>query len=199
MTMDTFNEQEELKEPSTTAKETTSKKSEKFEELPKHLRSVASNKGKYYLTNNDLLPAVIESKDKGFITDKLARMLMLLTDRYSRRANFVGYSYREDMVSSALTNLCQNALKFDPEKSKNPFAFYTTAIHHSFLQFMMDEKKQHYIRDTMLVDNGQSPSNNFKDSIVAKNLKKKKKVTKKEQKRVAAIEQKQLSDSFLEF
>lgn len=118
-------------------------------------------KGKYYLTNQDLLPAVIDAKSKGFLTDKLARMLMLLTDRYSRRSNFSGYSFREDMVSSALTNLCQNALKFDPEKSSNPFAFYTTAIHNSFLQYMMGEKKHRYIRDTLLIQAGCDASFTF--------------------------------------
>jgi len=119
---------------------------------------------KYYLTNADLLPAVLESKSVGRITDKLARMLMLLTDRYSRKANFSGYSFREDMVSAALINLCQNALKFNPEKSSNPFAFYTTAIKNSFLQYMLDEKKQRYIRDTLLVEAGQDASYSFMES-----------------------------------
>jgi DNA-directed RNA polymerase specialized sigma24 family protein len=119
---------------------------------------------KYYLTNADLLPAVLEAKKHGKITDKLARMLMLLTDRYSRKANFSGYSFREDMVSAALINLCQNALKFDPAKSSNPFAFYTTAIKNSFLQYMLEEKKQRFIRDTLLVEAGQDASHSFMGS-----------------------------------
>ena len=119
---------------------------------------------KYYLTNGDLLPAVLEAKERGRITDRLARMLMLLTDRYSRKANFNGYSFREDMVSAALINLVQNALKFDPEKSHNPFAFYTTAIKNSFLQYMLDEKKQRYIRDQLLTEAGQDASHSFMES-----------------------------------
>lgn len=119
---------------------------------------------KYYLTNADLLPAVLEAKERGRITDKLARMLMLLTDRYSRKANFNGYSFREDMVSAALINLVQNALKFNPEKSSNPFAFYTTAIKNSFLQYMLDEKKQRFIRDTLLVEAGQDASHSFMET-----------------------------------
>lgn len=131
------------------------------DELPASVTAVSSGKGKYYLTNQDLLPAVIDAKAKGIITDKLAKMLMLLTDRYSRRSNFIGYSFRSDMVSSALVNLCQNALKFDPERSNNPFAFYTTAIHNSFLQYMSDEKKHRFIRDSLLVDQGSDPSHSF--------------------------------------
>jgi len=119
---------------------------------------------KYYLTNADLLPAVLEAKERGKMTDKLARMLMLLTDRYSRKANFNGYSFREDMVSAALVNLVQNALKFNPEKSSNPFAFYTTSIKNSFLQYMLDEKKERFIRDTLLTEAGQDASYSFMES-----------------------------------
>lgn len=119
---------------------------------------------KYYLTNADLLPAVLEAKKHGKMTDKLARMLMLLTEKYSLKSNWAGYSFREDMVSAALINLCHNALKFDPAKSSNPFAFYTTAIRNSFLQYMIDEKKQRYIRDTLLVEAGQDASYSYMES-----------------------------------
>jgi hypothetical protein len=119
---------------------------------------------KYYLTNSDLFPAILEAKKVGIMTDKLAKMLMLLTDRYSRRSNFGGYSFREDMVSAALINLCHNWHKFDPAKSSNPFAFYTTAIRNSFLQYMLDEKKQRFIRDSLLIEAGQDASHSFMQS-----------------------------------
>lgn len=131
---------------------------------PNHDVWVVNKKAKYYLTNTDLLPAVLEAKERGKMTDKLARMLMLLTDRYSRKSNFSGYSFREDMVSAALINLVQNALKFDPAKSSNPFAFYTTAIKNSFLQYMLEEKKQRYIRDQLLFDAGHEASHTFSES-----------------------------------
>lgn len=139
--------------------------------IPEYLKGVATGRGKYYLTNADLLPAVLDAKSQGKVTDKLARMLMLLTMRYSLSSSFAGYSYREDMVSAALVNLCQNALKFDPAKSSNPFAFYTKAIHRSFLQYMSDEKKQHYIRDVKLIEEGHDPSHNFKDNIILRKMK----------------------------
>lgn len=117
--------------------------------------------GKYYLTNATLLPEVIKCRKAGKISNELAKMLMLLTDRYSRSSQFGGYTFREDMVSEALINLCQNALKFDPEKSSNPFAFYTTSIYHSFLQFLNNEKKHRNIRDKMLIELGENPSFNY--------------------------------------
>lgn len=116
-----------------------------------------STKG-HYVTNGQLLPAVLEAKELGRVTDKLIGMIRQIAERYSHKHNFVGYSYREDMVCAAVMNLCNNALKFNPEKSSNPFSFYTTAIHNSFLQYMADEKKHRNIRDALLVDAGANPS-----------------------------------------
>lgn len=115
----------------------------------------------HYVTNGQLLPAVIEAKELNVVTDKLIGMIWMIAERYSRKANFVGYSFREDMVAAAVANLCNNALKFNPEKSVNPFSFYTTAIHNSFLQFLAEEKKQRTIRDELLIESGANPSYNF--------------------------------------
>lgn len=118
---------------------------------------------RYYLSNSKLLPAVIAAKAKGRVTNELAEMLMMLTTRYAQRPCFSGYSYKEDMISEALTNLCQNALKFNEEKSNNPFAYYTQCINNSFLQFLNVEKKHRQIRDQLLVDLGENPSYNFSE------------------------------------
>jgi len=115
----------------------------------------------HYVTNAQLLPAVLEAKELGKVTDKLIRMIWMIAERYSRKSNFVGYSFREDMVAVAMVNLCNNALKFNPDKSANPFSFYTTAIHNSFLQYMADEKKHRKVRDRLLIESGANPSYNY--------------------------------------
>jgi DNA-directed RNA polymerase specialized sigma24 family protein len=65
------------------------------------------------------------------------------------------------MVSEAMVDLCKSALKFNPEKSDNPFAFYTTCITNSFFGFLNKEKKHRKIRDQLLIDIGENPSFNF--------------------------------------
>lgn len=115
----------------------------------------------HYVTNKQLLPEVLRAKELGRVTDELAKMFMMIAERYSRKSNFVGYSFREDMVSVALINLCANGLKFKPERSSNPFSFYTTMIHNSFLQYMADEKKHRNIRDEMMLEVGANPSNTY--------------------------------------
>lgn len=124
-----------------------------------------STKG-HYVTNATLLPAVLKAKALGKITDELIKMLWMIAERYSRKSWFIGYSYREDMVSAAVLNLCHNnnALKFNPEKSSNPFSYYTTAINNVFSQFKADEKKHRNIRDALLIDAGSNPSFNYQDA-----------------------------------
>jgi DNA-directed RNA polymerase specialized sigma subunit len=116
---------------------------------------------KYYLTNSELLPEVIKAKQLNRMTDELAVMLMKLCRKYAQRPSFSGYTYKEDMISEALANLCQNALKFNTEKYDNPFAYYTSCINNSFLHFLIAEKKHRRIRDQLLVDIGESPSYSF--------------------------------------
>jgi DNA-directed RNA polymerase specialized sigma24 family protein len=118
----------------------------------------------HYVTNEQLLEAIAADKANGQkLSSKLASYLHMIAERYSFSPSFAGYSFREDMVSFAVVNLCANWYKFDPEKSDNPFAFYTTAAYRSFLQYLADEKKQRDIRDTLLVDSGANPSFSFQE------------------------------------
>lgn len=122
-----------------------------------------STKG-HYVTNAQLLAEIQACKDNNnTLSNTLAKYLYMIAERFSRSPSYGGYSYRDDMVSFAVVNLCANWYKFDPAKSDNPFAFYTTAVYRSFLQYLADEKKQRNIRDTLLVDAGANPSFSFQD------------------------------------
>jgi DNA-directed RNA polymerase specialized sigma24 family protein len=115
----------------------------------------------HYVTNAELIEAIAADKVAGKLSNKLAKMLWMIAERYSYSPSFAGYSFREDMVSVAVMNLCANWYKFDPAKSDNPFAFYTTAAYRSFLQYLADEKKHREIRDSLLVEAGANPSFNY--------------------------------------
>ena len=118
----------------------------------------------HYVTNAQLLAEIQACKENGnTLSSLLAKYLHMIAERYSHSPSFGGYSFREDMVSFAVVNLCANWYKFDPTKSDNPFAFYTTAVYRSFLQYLADEKKQRDIRDTLLVDAGANPSFSYQE------------------------------------
>jgi len=98
------------------------------------------------------------SKTHGEMTEKLARMLMKLTEKYALKGNWRNYSYREEMQGQAVLQLCQVALQFDESKSQNPFAFLTQISHNSFLRILNIEKKNQAIRDDLLIQNNMNPS-----------------------------------------
>lgn len=114
-----------------------------------------------YLNNKDMLAEVEKSLDRDQPTEKLAHMWTVLANRYASRGNFASYSYRDDMEAYALYMVCRTWKSFNPEKSNNPFAFFTQCIKHSFYQFLNKEKKQRDIRDGLLVYSGLNPSNTY--------------------------------------
>jgi hypothetical protein len=75
-----------------------------------------------------------------------------------------GNSYNEDMQAYALMMLVRTWSAFKPERSSNPFAFFTQCIHNSFIQFLNQESNQRKVRDGMLVDSGLNPSFSYLDS-----------------------------------
>jgi len=126
---------------------------------PKREANPAS-KGKYYINKKDLLAAVIQSKEDGKMSDQLAAYLHLLTAKYAKSSQYIGYPFNDDMQGYALMMLVRTWNGFDPSRSENPnpFAFYTQCIKNSFNQFLNKEKAHRNVRDALLVNQGLSPS-----------------------------------------
>ena len=98
------------------------------------------------------------SKDHGKITNKLARMYMMLCEKYAMKFNWRGYTYNDEMRNSAILQLTYVGLRFNEAKSSNPFAYYTAAITNSFCRVLNTEKRNQNIRDDILEMNGLNPS-----------------------------------------
>jgi len=98
------------------------------------------------------------SKDHGNITNKLARMYMMLCEKYAMKFNWRGYTYNDEMKASAILQLTYVGLRFNEAKSANPFAYYTAAITNSFYRVLNTEKRNQNIRDDILEMNGLNPS-----------------------------------------
>jgi hypothetical protein len=98
------------------------------------------------------------SKDHGKITDKLARMYIMLCEKYAMKFNWRGYTYNDEMKNSAILQLTYVGLRFNEAKSANPFAYYTAAITNSFCRVLNTEKRNQNIRDDILEMNGLNPS-----------------------------------------
>jgi len=98
------------------------------------------------------------NKDHGNITNKLARMYIMLCEKYAMKFNWRGYTYNDEMRNSAILQLTYVGLRFNEAKSANPFAYYTAAITNSFCRVLNSEKRNQNIRDDILEINGLNPS-----------------------------------------
>lgn len=92
--------------------------------------------------------------DKGMITDNLARMLIMLAERYMKAGKWSAYTYTDDMVSSAITHMVGVCLKFDEMRSNNPFSFLSQCTGNMYKLILGSEKTQRLIRSQMLQDMG---------------------------------------------
>ena len=62
--------------------------------------------------------------------------------------------FREDMICDGIENCVQYIENFNPEKSKNPFAYFTQIIYYAFLRRIQKEKRQLEIKNTILDKSG---------------------------------------------
>ena len=54
------------------------------------------------------------------------------------------------MISDGIENCLQYAYNFNPEKSKNPFAYFTQIIYYAFIRRIQKEKKQSHIKHKVI-------------------------------------------------
>lgn len=112
----------------------------------------------HYVDNTRFLETLIEYKkvkqqalddslqDQPQIPEYIGECLLQIARRLSNKANFSGYTFKEDMISDAVENCILYMHNFDPEKSKNPFAYFTQIIHFAFIRRIEREKKQVYTK-----------------------------------------------------
>lgn len=121
---------------------------------------------KHYIIENGVAKEVGKSHSKngkfslehGSITDKLAKMFILMVNKYGQRGNWRGYTYIDEMKGQSLLQLSQMALQFDESRSDNPFSYYTQSLQNSFTRVFNQEKRNQELRDDLLIDSGASPS-----------------------------------------
>jgi DNA-directed RNA polymerase specialized sigma subunit len=86
------------------------------------------------------------------IPNDIGEIFIRIANRLSNRFNFNGYSFKDEMISDGILNAVEAIDSFDPEKSKNPFAYFTQIIYWAFVRRIEKEKKERSIRDKMMFD-----------------------------------------------
>ena len=101
------------------------------------------------------------------ITNYLGDCFLKIATHLSYKPNFVNYMFREDMISDGIENCVQYIHNFDPEKSKNPFAYFTQIIHYAFLRRIQKEKKQLDIKTKIIERTGYDEVMMVDDSLLS--------------------------------
>ena len=130
-------------------------------ELKPEKLSISNPKSTHYVDNSKFLEELVkykkkvtEAKDKNIpkpiVSNYLGECFLKIATHLSYKANFINYTYRDDMISDGIENCLVAVDKFDPEKSKNPFAYYTQIIYFAFVRRIQKEKKQQATKYKML-------------------------------------------------
>ena len=86
------------------------------------------------------------------VTEYMGECFYKIATHLSYRPNFINYTYREEMIGDGIENCIRYAKNFNPEKSKNPFAYFTQIIYYAFIRRITKEKKQTSIKQK-IIDN----------------------------------------------
>jgi len=117
----------------------------------------------HYVNNADFLAAikqyrqqVKEAEESGSpkpqVSNYIGECILKIATHLAYKPNFFNYSYKDDMILDGIENCIQYIDNFDPDKSSNPFAYFTQIIYYAFLRRISKEKKQTYIKTKIIMD-----------------------------------------------
>ena len=122
-------------------------------------------RSEHYVNNKEFLAALIryqedieiarlQDKPKPVIPRYIGECFLKIANHLSFKPNFVNYMFKEDMISDGIENCVQYIHNFNPEKSRNPFAYFTQIIHYAFLRRIQREKRQLEIKNKIIEKSG---------------------------------------------
>jgi DNA-directed RNA polymerase specialized sigma subunit len=86
------------------------------------------------------------------ISNEIGKIFIDIAKNLSLRYNFNGYTFRDEMIGDGILNAVEAIDSFDPQKSNNPFAYFTQIIYWAFVRRIEKEKKERDVRDNMMFD-----------------------------------------------
>ena len=131
---------------------------------------MARKKSIHYVNNSDFSSAVVEYVEKvedarktnidiPKVPDYIAQCFLRIAEGLSHKANFIRYTYREEMVMDAVENCLKAIGNYNLEAATrtgkpNAFAYFTQITWYAFLRRITKEKKQQEIKLKYLTKSG---------------------------------------------
>ena len=126
-------------------------------------------KPRNYINNKDLYENMVayrvillQAEEEGIqrpqVPNYIGKAIDLICKNLAKKPNFSGYTYKEDMIGDAMIDCISAVSNFDPNKTNNPFAYFTQIAWNAFIRRIHKEKKQTYIKhknfeNSFLMDN----------------------------------------------
>lgn len=110
-----------------------------------------------YVNNNDFNNEIISYYERKKlnptekIPDSIGNMLMKMAIKLASRYNFQNYTYRDEFIFDGILRCVEVFGSFDPNKSANPFGYFTTVLFNSYRQRIKKEKAERSMRDNLIM------------------------------------------------
>ena len=124
----------------------------------------SEKKKEHYVNNKEFFFGATEYKklcveaeeesgeEKPPVSNYIGECFLKIANHLSYRPNFINYTFRDDMISDGIENCLQYLDNFNPEKSNNPFAYFTQIIYYAFIRRIQKEKKQTTIKNRLIME-----------------------------------------------
>ena len=107
----------------------------------------------HYIDNKDFLVKIsayresrIEAEESGEerprVTNYIGECFVKIANHLAYKSNFVNYTFRDEMILDGIENCLTYMDNFNPEKSSNPFAYFTQITYYAFIRRIQKEKRQ---------------------------------------------------------
>jgi hypothetical protein len=146
-------------------------------------------KARNYINNKTLYTSMIEhrtklkeavdnGKTKPQVSNYIGQSILLICNNLAKKPNFSGYTYKQEMISDGIIDCIAAVDNFDPDRTNNPFAYFTQIAWNAFIRRIHKEKKQTYIKhknfeNSFLMnelwsdsDNMHLKSNDYSDDLI---------------------------------
>ena len=133
------------------ALEELKRKKEQEEQLklpPQKRKRTRTKKGSaLYIDGAEMMTELEKYNETGEISEKLGEMFLKLATRYTSKPNFMGYSYRDEMIADCVLRMISQIHKFDvTHPARNPFSYFTQICYHQCLTTRYKEIRQDDIK-----------------------------------------------------
>lgn len=95
---------------------------------------------------NELKEAEEKNKTKPIVPRYIGESIILICNNLAKKPNFSGYTYKQEMISDGIIDCIAAVDNFNPDKTVNPFGYFTQIAWNAFIRRIDKEKKQTYIK-----------------------------------------------------